>query len=779
MMKMRLIVLCTLSFVPLVQAQNIYLHWKLDEISGTTAYDSSGNNNDGTVAGNPVWTAAGKANGAMEYDGTEDKVTCDLTDSQWPQYSVSLWVKPNATGQPTYTSVFNNNSSGNDFQLEADGTTYEYYGGSTVTMGTITTNWSHLAVVCNGTNTLLYFNGNYVATTTVVDNDFGQIGIASNRSGNKLFNGTIDDVQVYSDALSNDQVLLLYNNPGTAVVNTPQTINPLPVNDHMHIDPATSLSWDISYMNDFVPSYNVYLGTESGNLTLLYSQSSRVYQPNQPLQESTLYYWRVDIVDESTSPETVYPGPEWNFTTSGPAVKVLEWKLESAYSSGDALITDDSSGRTNHGTLKNYPVGGPDFTNGLIGNCLELKGIDDSVINSDTNYITLADSDPWSMNLYVKVNRLPKDWARIANLGDAHQRQIFAYKNGEIAFLHKGEGLLLSGEKLVPGSWHMVTVTYTESSLAIYFDGMEVASKQLPFSEGEKLDQESNLLAYAHSGNFEGYIDAFTLWNGQLQATQVQQLAGQLPLQGDCDNSGDVDMDDLNQLATDWLSDNNQTIPELVLDDLEGYSPAGTASDFTDRWYGAAGATSTVTLITTAGQSYEGDQAVKWQYDMQTTCQVGIYCFPDMVGTVNLQNYTHLHLWLYKHAGNTGEKLSCKFLNGQADGTVWDMGQSGYPGGIDALPEDTWTEWVIELDSLHSWDADTESIPYDRINNLAGLHISLYGENGGNGTIDIDRVFLTYEGDYCDGTLRPSADMDADCDVDMEDFALLVVNWLN
>ena len=36
--------------------------WKLDESSGTTAYDSSGLGNDGTLGGSPQWVA-GKIGG--------------------------------------------------------------------------------------------------------------------------------------------------------------------------------------------------------------------------------------------------------------------------------------------------------------------------------------------------------------------------------------------------------------------------------------------------------------------------------------------------------------------------------------------------------------------------------------------------------------------------------------------------------------------------------------------------------------------------------------------
>jgi len=48
-------------------------HWKFDESSGTTASDSSGNGNVGTLANGPVWTA-GKIGNALSFEGVNSYV---------------------------------------------------------------------------------------------------------------------------------------------------------------------------------------------------------------------------------------------------------------------------------------------------------------------------------------------------------------------------------------------------------------------------------------------------------------------------------------------------------------------------------------------------------------------------------------------------------------------------------------------------------------------------------------------------------------------------------
>jgi len=63
---------CCFAFLPLaVHAQDITTgmvgHWKFDEGSGTSAVDSSGNNNTGTLTNGPTWTT-GKIGGGLSFE---------------------------------------------------------------------------------------------------------------------------------------------------------------------------------------------------------------------------------------------------------------------------------------------------------------------------------------------------------------------------------------------------------------------------------------------------------------------------------------------------------------------------------------------------------------------------------------------------------------------------------------------------------------------------------------------------------------------------------------
>jgi hypothetical protein len=76
------------------------VHWAFEEGSGTTAVDSSGNNNDGTIAGGPIWQD-GVVGKCLSFDGSDDQVGLGTgnnlpVDTNEP-FSMNMWLHPTAT----------------------------------------------------------------------------------------------------------------------------------------------------------------------------------------------------------------------------------------------------------------------------------------------------------------------------------------------------------------------------------------------------------------------------------------------------------------------------------------------------------------------------------------------------------------------------------------------------------------------------------------------------------------------------------------------------------
>ena len=197
-------------------ASCLVAHWKLDEIEGSIAYDSSGNSNHGMVYGNPIWQpTGGMLGGALELDGVDDSVVHSFAVETWSAYTVTLWVKTDTLGQDEYSGVFSSYiPSGAGFQIDVDGGypgNYRYNESSDQLIGTVTTDWVHLAAACDGSIARLYYNGNPAGTIAVTDMMFNQFAIGVNRNADKWFGGIIDDVRIYDCALSADNILQLLN----------------------------------------------------------------------------------------------------------------------------------------------------------------------------------------------------------------------------------------------------------------------------------------------------------------------------------------------------------------------------------------------------------------------------------------------------------------------------------------------------------------------------------------------------------------------------------------
>jgi len=142
--------------------------WMLDETSGATAYDSSDFGNDGTLVGDPQWVA-GQIDGALQLDGTGDWVDCGNPASLQIRDAITLacWVKA-APWTKTWETILakgddsyrlSRSGSGNASHMGCNGTTGDgnpYFDGTVVIADNT---WHHLAGTYDGTNMIIYVDG--------------------------------------------------------------------------------------------------------------------------------------------------------------------------------------------------------------------------------------------------------------------------------------------------------------------------------------------------------------------------------------------------------------------------------------------------------------------------------------------------------------------------------------------------------------------------------------------------------------------------------------------
>src|SRR4030042_4634881 len=90
-------------------------HWKLDDGAGATAIDSAGTNN-GTVHGNPGWTA-GPIGGALSLDGNGDYISLSPVGAlAGNNVTVSMWINMSELGAWN-TILTQSNLSGDGYYL--------------------------------------------------------------------------------------------------------------------------------------------------------------------------------------------------------------------------------------------------------------------------------------------------------------------------------------------------------------------------------------------------------------------------------------------------------------------------------------------------------------------------------------------------------------------------------------------------------------------------------------------------------------------------------------
>ncbi len=207
--------------------QELIAHWKLDEPSGTTAADSSGNGYDGTLVNGPIWTS-GKIGNALSFDGVNDYIRNSASAFNFgpSDFSISLWIKQVASQQMDYAGIISKGAYKNSgWYLNVDNganrdvlvfvTNQNNAAQGTITGHAIPDNtWTHIVAVRQGPSARIYINGADVTASSDGASDPADstydLEVGAVTGDNLYFKGSIDDVRIYDYALSDSEVQELY-----------------------------------------------------------------------------------------------------------------------------------------------------------------------------------------------------------------------------------------------------------------------------------------------------------------------------------------------------------------------------------------------------------------------------------------------------------------------------------------------------------------------------------------------------------------------------------------
>lgn len=199
-------------------------HWPLDEQDGSIAADRSSNANDGTLIGGPIWST-GHVDGGLRFDGVDDHVRVEDGEGlNPPELTIAFWVRPARVEGATQTLVQKLQEEDTDgWLLALAGELPPHVAWSVCASGScddaISTTevradqWLHVAAVLSGSTSTLYLNGLPEASVTAPMGATTDPMFFGAEDGMLYpLEGLLDDVRLYSQALTDEQIAALAAN---------------------------------------------------------------------------------------------------------------------------------------------------------------------------------------------------------------------------------------------------------------------------------------------------------------------------------------------------------------------------------------------------------------------------------------------------------------------------------------------------------------------------------------------------------------------------------------
>jgi hypothetical protein len=337
-----LVVLLAAAVCAQAQEPDLLGWWKFDDGTGTIAVDSSGNGNDGTFVQDPEWVS-GKFGSGLLFDGQGgERVALGGLDIPSGAMTITCWFKANNLDTPgqdprmvskangggnnDHWWMFSSSRIGSDKFLRFRLKTNDGQQTSEIKAGSFEVGeWIHGAIWWDGTNMKVYKNGEEVGNlakggTSVALDPAVQAAIGNQPIGaeNRPFDGIIDEVRIYTKALSEAELAEVMAGPPAPLAAGPDPADGMTLEQNwsnLNWQPGTwAVSHDVYFGTDYDAVDQGAEGTFIGNTT---STFQVVGFPGFPapegLQPGTTYYWRVDEVNPD-NPDSPWKGVVWSFT---------------------------------------------------------------------------------------------------------------------------------------------------------------------------------------------------------------------------------------------------------------------------------------------------------------------------------------------------------------------------------------------------------------------------------------------------------------------------------
>jgi hypothetical protein len=184
----------------------------VNETSGRH-YDSTNNNNDGTVQGDPDQGVVGKIDGADYFDGSGDRIQLPQVFTDENEFTIEAWIYAES-GARNFISQWSS-SNGAFLQIWNDNLLQFYINGDRVAYSSIAINkWYHVSATYNGSVANLYLDAcNPIKGTGYPPSwPFENLYIGDRSTFNRAFHGLIDEIRLSDISRNLSWIKTSYNN---------------------------------------------------------------------------------------------------------------------------------------------------------------------------------------------------------------------------------------------------------------------------------------------------------------------------------------------------------------------------------------------------------------------------------------------------------------------------------------------------------------------------------------------------------------------------------------
>jgi hypothetical protein len=194
------------------------VHWAMNEGSGLTVADDSGNGYNGSISGAVTWVA-GKAGQALNCASNLQFVNIGPVDLS-NVWTIAAWFKYPLPANASWNTLTRGSSTDHQIIVQRPGMMLGTYisaafRSSGYSMTNLSAGWHHITAVGTGGVTRFYIDGAQVGSVNYQSTE--NIKAIGNAQGGSQQFGVIDEVAVYGIALTDAQVAGEFNKLGTNI----------------------------------------------------------------------------------------------------------------------------------------------------------------------------------------------------------------------------------------------------------------------------------------------------------------------------------------------------------------------------------------------------------------------------------------------------------------------------------------------------------------------------------------------------------------------------------